>query len=207
MKQFPDVPCGYGSPMGRPNFGEPPETGIELFKVKLVDECYDDGGAYWGSPVNLYCARADDYLATTRAESRWQAALALGLTTEMLAQPLDFTADALDEMIAGYLEAAVWANCEEGTNPRLPKSSQHKAAIDCMRFIDKNRVLVTQALLAPGYTAARLGHDFWLTRRHHGTGFWDRTELDGPLGRQLTEAAQRFSEDCFEQYRGWFYLT
>ena len=207
MKQFANVSCKYGAPMGRSNFGEPPETGIELFKIKLVDGDYDDGGAYWGGPANIYCAHADDYFATVRAESRWQAALALGLTTEMLTQPLDISADGLDEMIAGYLEAAVWADSEDGTNPRLPKSSHIKATFDCMAFADYNKVLVTQALLAPGYTAARLGHDFWLTRGRHGTGFWDRTELNGALGKQLTEAAQRFSEDRCYQYRGWFYLT
>jgi hypothetical protein len=36
------------------------------------------------------------------------------------------------------------------------------------------------------------GHDFWLTRNHHGCGFWDRGL--GELGDQLTKASQQFDE-------------
>jgi hypothetical protein len=37
---------------------------------------------------------------------------------------------------------------------------------------------------------ARNGHDFWLTRNHHGAGFWDRGY--GKLGEILTDAAHSF---------------
>ncbi len=40
-----------------------------------------------------------------------------------------------------------------------------------------------------GTPAEFFGHDLWLTKRGHGTGFWDR-EL-GPLGDRLTKAAER----------------
>jgi hypothetical protein len=36
----------------------------------------------------------------------------------------------------------------------------------------------------------RAGHDFWLTRQGHGTGFWDRGL--GDLGGRLTEDAKSF---------------
>ena len=29
---------------------------LHLQRVPFVDGCYDQGGAYWGSPANLYCA-------------------------------------------------------------------------------------------------------------------------------------------------------
>ncbi len=34
-------------------------TRVSLFCVRMVDGCYDDGGAYWGGPPSkpLYCAR------------------------------------------------------------------------------------------------------------------------------------------------------
>jgi hypothetical protein len=38
---------------------------------------------------------------------------------------------------------------------------------------------------------ANAGHDFWLTRNHHGTGFWDRKREDG---EELTDLAQQFPE-------------
>jgi hypothetical protein len=54
-KQFTDVCCKYGAPMGRPEFYYNFSGKARCFKVKLVDGCYDDGGAYWGSGT-LYCA-------------------------------------------------------------------------------------------------------------------------------------------------------
>jgi hypothetical protein len=51
------------------------------------------------------------------------------------------------------------------------------------------------------YSDARLGHDFWLTRNHHGVGFWDRKELDfraedesKNVGGWLTDIAHSFPE-------------
>jgi hypothetical protein len=37
-----------------------------------------------------------------------------------------------------------------------------------------------------------IAHDFWLTRNHHGAGFWDGDY--GAYGDQLTAIAQTFSE-------------
>lgn len=43
-----------------------------------------------------------------------------------------------------------------------------------------------------GWTDDHAGHDFALTRNHHGTGFWDRGH--GEAGAALTEAAQAYGE-------------
>ena len=39
----------------------------------------------------------------------------------------------------------------------------------------------------------QIAHDFWLTRNHHGAGFWDGDYGD-KLGKQLTHLAQSFRE-------------
>lgn len=41
-------------------------------------------------------------------------------------------------------------------------------------------------------TDEQAGHDFWLTRNRHGTGFWDRG--NGKLGEYLTKGAHNFPE-------------
>ncbi len=66
--------------MGRPSFGNPVGK-ISLFKVRMVDGDYDDGGAYWGgSPsLPLYCARNKDYQNFIRASSRTEAKKLLGI--------------------------------------------------------------------------------------------------------------------------------
>lgn len=44
-----------GAPMGRSEYGViDDETKYRLAYVPFVDNCYDTGGAYWGSPANLW---------------------------------------------------------------------------------------------------------------------------------------------------------
>lgn len=80
MKQFDDVFCKYGAPMGRAEYGNIDDCSnksIALFRVNLIDGDYDDGGAYWGGypSLPLYCARTDDntYRVFIRAKNRREA--------------------------------------------------------------------------------------------------------------------------------------
>jgi hypothetical protein len=74
MKQFPYVSGKYGAPMGRSSVMLDEDVKVHLFRVKMVDGDYDDGGAYWGGYPSepLYCARDDagDFLQFHRAPSR-----------------------------------------------------------------------------------------------------------------------------------------
>jgi len=87
MKQFQDVSCKYGAPMGRTEVLNDLYLNLPVkarcFKVKFVDGDYDDGGTYWGgypSPP-LYCATkqkgtvtdGDGLLMFTRAFNRMDA--------------------------------------------------------------------------------------------------------------------------------------
>lgn len=82
-KQFTDLSGNYGAPMGRAEFGTPEQCemrSVRLFAVSLDMGGYDDGGAYWGCGLTLYCATDDcDYRQFTRAKSRAHAALLLDL--------------------------------------------------------------------------------------------------------------------------------
>lgn len=51
-----------GSIMGRCDTMHPGNecAPLRLQRVPFVDQCYDRGGAYWGSPANLWCAWGDD---------------------------------------------------------------------------------------------------------------------------------------------------
>lgn len=84
--KLPEVNSRHGAPMGRPPW---PLTDYSLFdwnadvfkskascfRLKLYDGCYDEGGAYWGGPANLYCATNgfhgdDTFQLFVRAKSR-----------------------------------------------------------------------------------------------------------------------------------------
>ncbi len=90
-KQFTPVSDRYGSPMGRTSYGELTDVkprSLELFRVRLNDG-YDDGGAYWGSPNNIYCARDrnGEHRRFVRAGSRDEARRELSLGNDQLLQP------------------------------------------------------------------------------------------------------------------------
>jgi hypothetical protein len=100
--------------------------------------------------------------------------------------------------------AAVWADCEEGTSPRITAKSLENAERYARAFIAENYALSVCALEAPGYGPERFGHDLWLTARGHGAGFWDRSEL-GDTGRALADVLRDWQtwEVEADFYRGW----
>lgn len=98
--------------------------------------------------------------------------------------------DYVEEMVTHYLTCAVWADLEEGTEHDLDSSdlscwtarSIAEAYIDCADFA--RRTWADLAII----DAEQAGHDFYLTTRGHGTGFWDRGL--GEVGERLTEACK-----------------
>lgn len=61
--QLSQVSSRFGAPMGRRETHALGDNDLPFkFRVQylpFVDGCYDQGGAYWGSPANLYIARCD----------------------------------------------------------------------------------------------------------------------------------------------------
>jgi hypothetical protein len=57
-KQFPHVSGKYGAPCGRREspLSDMPRS-VRVFRIRLDSGGYDDGGAYWGKGLNLYCAQ------------------------------------------------------------------------------------------------------------------------------------------------------
>jgi hypothetical protein len=46
----------YGASMGRSNQKEGTPERLHLQRLRMVDQAYDTGGAYWGMGTPLYCA-------------------------------------------------------------------------------------------------------------------------------------------------------
>lgn len=141
----------------------------------------------------------------------------------------------ISEMVAGYMEAAEWADKPEGSKARFPKSQIEAAHADCLSFVNDCGMLADKAISLPGYSAVQFGRDFWLNRCGHGVGFWDREELkvDTPcnvtffdrdkrtqavnpgmeLGDSLSTISygdnrfiSRFAYASLTAYRGWLYF-
>lgn len=99
-----------------------------------------------------------------------------------------------------YLECALWASMDDDGNSLdagrdvsdFSRSAVKTLVKDCADFQEGSRELLAQAYATGHYNATQAGHDFWLTRHHHGAGFWDRGL--GALGEKLTKNAHPFGE-------------
>lgn len=80
---------------------------------------------------------------------------------------------------------------------------------ECATFQHNAGDLLPLAYERGDYSAERAGHDFWLTRNHHGAGFWDRQELEADdLGDRLTDLSHHYGEsDAYLGDDGKVYLS
>lgn len=109
-RQFERVSCRYGAPMGRFSVGnlDTSPRSVRLFRVRLDNGGYDDGGAYWGlRPIgqSLWCAiDRDGNMQFTDARSRFGAALALEIPVPaLIVEPKGWRSDLAMMMVAGIV--------------------------------------------------------------------------------------------------------
>jgi hypothetical protein len=120
----------------------------------------------------------------------------------------------IDEMVEAYVECALWSSTADGfwddeANRFVPtlEEDDRFETIPMDRYFDRTDVdlgtggrmyedcqafAVANAEDLSHMTAEQVGHDFWLTRNHHGAGFWDRGL--GEKGDRLSKAAYVYGE-------------
>jgi len=104
----------------------------------------------------------------------------------------------LDPFTLAYVEAMFWTltdddggSCDHLGLHDLSVEGLDSCLDDCRAFQEDN------AALLEGADLRQAGHDFWLTRNHHGCGYWDRREGTYPRdpgGQALTDAAHAWGE-------------
>ena len=102
----------------------------------------------------------------------------------------------------GYLECALWSNCDLYTGRPLDElgagavadETFDDMACDVWRFLATcwGDVWEDFEIDLSGIEPEQLGHDLWLTRNRHGAGFWDRGL--GEIGYKLTELAHSYGD-------------
>jgi hypothetical protein len=121
----------------------------------------------------------------------------------------------LDEFTKQYLNTALWSTndntTESGGYPLddnysiedcAPETIE-RAIADCTAFQTANAKLIAQS----GRSDTDVAHDFWLTRNHHGAGFWDG-DYPAPIGKALTAAAHIWGEiDLYVSDDGKLYFS
>lgn len=103
----------------------------------------------------------------------------------------------IETMIAAYVRCALWSTTGAGNDGEDPLDKDHDASDisektmakmrqDCEAFIERNAEDI-------GSEHERAGRDLWLTRNHHGAGFWDGG-WPKDAGKRLTDAAHAMGE-------------
>lgn len=117
----------------------------------------------------------------------------------------------LDSFIAGYIGCALWSSTdqtrEDGGDPLdqnyndddISAESRAQITAECSAFLHDNAANIdaycaTNSVIeqADGNPIGTAGHDLWLTRNYHGTGYWDRGA--GKIGNALTSVAHALGE-------------
>lgn len=100
--------------------------------------------------------------------------------------------------LRAYLECAEWCGIddeqrsafEDAADPSWSPEAIEQAKADCEGFLS---LLDEDTLSVVSADMARAGHDFWLTRNHHGAGFWDG-DWPAAAARKLTDWSHSFGE-------------
>ena len=175
-----------GASMGRTSdLPEGTTATLTVRHVALTDG-YDAGGAYWGTPDNLYCVSDAEgrvrYLRASDADAAKARFPRAGWAPVVSDGP---SKEDITEMLDGYIECALWSsNDESDDNGGDPLDSNYSAddltpeAREAMR----NDCIVFAVALHPTITScfdfgrcdwSLAGHDLWLTRNGHGVNFSD----------------------------------
>ena len=110
----------------------------------------------------------------------------------------------MDNFTLAYIEAALWSTMDESTPDGgeppdanygiddIDPATLAKMVEDCQLFQAANAADLKYG--SREWSDAELGgHDFWLTRNHHGAGYWDG-DLPEEVGNRLTKVATGYGE-------------
>jgi hypothetical protein len=113
----------------------------------------------------------------------------------------------LDKFTQSYIGCALWSS-HDSQDPKggefldqnygiddLDPAALAEMIADCKKFQGDNADDIATGYDTGEYNRyERAGHDFWLTRNHHGSGFWDTERWPEPAATKLTEAAHACGE-------------
>ena len=109
----------------------------------------------------------------------------------------------MDTFTQAYIEAALWSSLDDNDEPMdknygksdIAEETLARMERDCASFQAKYE----EAIREGGLGDEKAGHDFWLTRKGHGAGFWDG-DWPEPWADQLDKGADSYGK--FDLYVG-----
>ena len=111
--------------------------------------------------------------------------------------------DELQELYDGYRAAALWAETDLGegepldVNHGIDDIAEDTLTVmldDCDKFLRANRADIVKCSAVENGPFNLAGHCFWLSRRQHGTGYFDDEHWDEETRDKLQKAAEAFGD-------------
>jgi len=117
----------------------------------------------------------------------------------------------LETMVKHYLICALWTSYDDnGENCPPPLDDNYSledisaetyfnAKNDCIKFLKDAENSCPKELLEEFYTYDNelMGHNFFLNRNRHGSGFWDEKGYSKELGNYLSDICHKMGEVNF----------
>lgn len=209
-----------GAQMGRREHRRPEEIEgpviFEVTRVPLDAGGYDPGGAYWGANIDGEIGHLWWYTTENGEVSEYIRAKDITDATNQIeaqfpgsgyCRPNNGEIDPhqLDEFTTAYIKCALWSShCNEEEDgdsggpmmddrysvDEISQECLKEMVQDCLDFRDSAQWLAVSKLTdRPDDSCA--GHDFWLNRNGHGSGFWDGHWPD-PHGDALSKWSKTF---------------
>jgi hypothetical protein len=112
-----------------------------------------------------------------------------------------FSKDYPKKVTDAYFRTALYTSTDDDGNPLddrftikdLSKDCYKKFAIDFKKFIQMTK---QKGINIYDLDPEDLGHNFFLTRNYHGSGFWDG-DYEEETGKILTDISHKFGETYF----------
>ena len=103
------------------------------------------------------------------------------------------TTEKENQFINAYIECVFFADEPEDNDfiDGLDRDFERETIIDCLAFYSRIACYLSDDQIE------QAGHDFYLTRQGHGTGFWDRAEI---YGDYLSQKFSKIAENSGEVY-------
>ncbi len=122
-----------------------------------------------------------------------------------------------DAFLKAYIEAALWSSSDEDHEnfddfryEDIHQASLAQAIEDCESFkAQAGDLILNEDNYVRGREcslAEQAGHDFWLTRNHHGVGFWEDGDWADNARDPLTKLAHSFREVNLLEEDGVLYI-
>lgn len=100
----------------------------------------------------------------------------------------------MDAFTMSYIKTALWSSVDDYGLPMntylsvdwFAPETLESIKNDCEKFQRDNAELI-------GDKVVYAGRDFWLTRNHHGAGFWDGGWEEN-IGQELTKVSHTYKE-------------